>query len=86
MEVDFNIIDKNLDECWSFYKDYLNECKKKYFSDYKAADFIVWCEEELWLCPNCHEVVVKDDQGKLWNDSNTDHVCDACIEELGYYE
>lgn len=81
-----DIIDKNLKECWEYYKDYLEEFRKKNYSDAIPKDFVEWCEDELYVCPNCGQVVIKDNQDKLDSDFNSDKVCDDCIEWGGYYD
>lgn len=81
-----DIIDKNLKECWELYRDYLEEFRKKNYSDAIPEDFIEWCEDELYECPNCGQVVIKDSQEKLNSDYNSDKVCDDCIECGGYYD
>ena len=82
--MNIDIIDRYLKECWEFYKDYLEEFRKAHFSDAIPMDFIEYCEEELYQCPNCGEIVIKDNQERLHNDLNPDKVCDWCVED-GYY-
>ena len=41
-------------------------------------------KDELTICPNCGEVVLKDDIPS--NAYNCDEVCVYCINESGYYE
>ena len=81
-----DIIDKNLKECWELYKDYLEEFRKRNYSDAIPEDFVEWCEDELYDCPNCGQVVIKDNQERLNDDLNSDKVCDDCIECGGYYD
>lgn len=81
-----DIIDKNLKNCWEYYKDYLEEFRERHYSDAIPKDFVEWCEDELYECPNCGQVVIKDNQYKLNSDFNSDKVCDDCIECGGYYE
>jgi len=84
--MNIEIIDKNLKDCWEYYKDYLEKFRKTHYSDAIHKDFIEWCEEELYQCPNCGMVVIKDEQMRLYDDYNCDNVCDDCIEEGGYYD
>ena len=84
--MNIDIIDKNLKECWELYRDYLEEFRKRNYSDATPMDFVEYCEEELYQCPNCYTIVVKDNQTRLNDDLNPDNVCDWCIEEDGYYE
>ena len=81
-----DIIDRNLKECWELYRNYLEEFRKKNYSDAIPEDFVEWCEDELYECPNCGQVVIKDSQERLNSDFNSDKVCDDCIECGGYYD
>ena len=84
--MNFDSIDRNLKECWELYKEYLEEFRKTHYSDAIPMDFVDYCSDELYECPNCGEIVIKDDQEKLYYDFNSDDVCDDCIECGGYYE
>lgn len=82
----FDLIDENLKECWGLYKEYLEEFRKNNYSDAKADDFIDWCMNSLYKCPDCGEIVLLDWQAHLFETYNTDCVCDDCLEANGYYE
>lgn len=86
MNANFEIVNKNLQECWDYYMDYRNYFKKIFYSDKEPKDFLEWCYEELYECPNCGYVVLKDDQTNMHEPWNADNVCDDCIENGGYYE
>jgi len=78
------LIDRNLKECWELYTEYLEQFKKEHYSNQKPMDFVDFCENELTICPNCGEVVLKDDIDI--SPLNCDEVCVYCINEGGYYE
>lgn len=84
--VDYDVISNNLRECWEYYEGYREYFIKRYYSDVNPKDFIEWCESELYKCPNCDQIVLRDDQTELSNPGNSDRVCDDCIENGGYYE
>ena len=84
MNASYEIVDKNLKECWEYYKEYRQEFAKTHYSDAQPQDFLDWCYEELYECPNCREVVLIDEQLHLNEPYNCDNVCDYCIEELDY--
>lgn len=78
------LIDRNLKECWELYTTYVEKFKKENYSNQKPMDFVDFCEDELTICPNCGEVVLKDDIPT--NAYNCDEVCVYCIRDDGYYE
>ena len=80
--VDYDVISNNLRECWEYYEDYRKYFIQRYYSDVAPQDFIEWCEDELYKCPNCERIIKKDDQERL---DNLNGVCDQCIID-GYYE
>lgn len=82
--ISFEEIDDNLQECWEFYKDYVEDFKKNHYSDEIPEDFISWCEDNLTICPACCEIVLQDDIPI--NAYNCDEVCEYCIRQSGYYE
>lgn len=86
MNANFEIVNENLKECWEYYCDYRKYFVKRYYSDKEPQDFLDWCYEELYQCPNCGNVVLKDDQTQMCNPGNCDNVCDDCIENGGYYD
>lgn len=86
MNANFDIVDKNLKECWEYYKEYRDNFIKTHYSNAEVQDFLDWCYEELYQCPNCECVVLKDDQLRMHEPLNPDNVCDDCIENGGYYE
>lgn len=86
MNANYEIVDRNLKECWEYYKEYREEFRKNNYSDKEPQDFLDWCYEELYECPNCGEIVLKDDQTRMCDPFNADNVCDDCIENGGYYE
>ena len=75
----------NVKRCWELYEIYMEEYRKTHYSDnVDYDDFVDWCENELYECPNCGEIVRKDEQEHLFINGNYDGVCDDCIEELDY--
>lgn len=85
MNVKVNV--DNVQTCWEYYEDYMNEYRKTHYSDDTSyEDFVDWCYEELYECPNCKEIVLKDEQMRMCDPNNADNVCDYCIEELDYYD
>lgn len=86
MNANYEIVDKNLEECWEYYKEYRETFRKNNYSDAEPQDFLDWCYEELYECPNCGVIVLKDEQGHMNESYNCDNVCDECIEVNGYYE
>ena len=84
--VNTEIINENLKECWSWYTDYLGQFTLTHYSDQKPMDFVEYCENELYQCPNCGQIVAIDEQFYDNEPFNCDNVCDDCIRELGYYE
>lgn len=86
MNVNYEIVDRNLKECWDYYKEYREEFRKNNYSDKEPQDFLDWCYEELYECHNCGEIVLKDEQTRMCDPLNPDNVCDDCIENGGYYE
>ena len=82
MEVNIN----NVKDCWELYEAYKEEFRKENYSDASYDDFENWCLNELYECPNCGEIVLKDEQLHLNEPYNCDNVCDECIEVNGYYE
>ena len=86
MNANFDIVNKNLKECWEYYKEYRETFRKNNYSDREPQDFLEWCYEELYECPNCSCVVLKDEQLRMHEPLNPDNVCDDCIENGGYYE
>ena len=79
-------INDNLQTCWDWYMDYLNQFKQTHYSDQDPMDFIDYCTNELYECPNCGQIVAIDEQTYNNEPKNCDNVCDDCIMELGYYE
>lgn len=76
----------NVKECWILYEEYLADYKKNHYSDdHDYEEFVSWCEENLYICPNCENIVLKDDQGWLDDPRNSEGVCDYCIED-GFYD
>ena len=86
MNASYEVVNRHLKDCWSYYKDYRKYFITKYYSDAQPQDFLDWCYEELYECPNCGEVVLKDEQTHMHEPLNSDNVCDWCIEEGDYYE
>ena len=84
--VNYDVISNNLRECWEYYMEYREYFVKRYYSDVDPKDFIEWCEDELYKCPNCDQIVLRDDQTRIHDPHNSDGVCDDCIENGGYYE
>ena len=82
------IVDENnVIECYKIFEDYVDEHKEEFETEYIDYDFFVdWCYEELYKCPNCGNIVFKDDQTRMCDPFNCDNVCDECIEVNGYYE
>ena len=77
----------NVKECWELYEIYMEEYRKTHYSDdINYDDFVDWCENELYQCPSCGNVVLKDEQTQMCKPYNSDNVCDDCIENGGYYE
>ena len=85
MNVNYEIICKNLYSCWKYYEEYYQKFKIKNYSDINPQDFIEWCYEELYECPNCGDIVLKDEQTRMHEPLNPDNVCDDCIENGDYY-
>lgn len=85
MNVNFDIICRNLKECWEYYMDYRKYFIQRYYSDNEPQDFLDWCYEELYECPNCGCIVLKDEQTRMHDPLNPDNVCDDCIETGDYY-
>jgi hypothetical protein len=86
MNANLEIVNKNLKECWEYYMDYRKYFIQRYYSDVQPQDFLDWCYEELYECPNCGQIVLKDEQTHMHEPTNSDNVCDDCIENGGYYE
>ena len=86
MDVNYEIVNENLQECWEYYYEYRENFFKENYSDTKIQDFLDWCFDNLYQCPNCGDIVLKDEQSRLWDQLNADNVCDDCIECGGYYE
>lgn len=86
MNANYEIVGKNLKECWEYYKEYRETFRKNNYSDIEPQDFLDWCYEELYECPNCGCIVLKDEQTRMCDPFNSDNVCDDCIENGGYYE
>lgn len=83
---DFEVTKDNIKECYEYYEAYKEEFNKTHYSDAVCEEFIAWSEENLMKCPNCGEIVLKDEQEHLYQAYNSDNVCDWCIENLEYYE
>ena len=83
-EISIEVISENLQKCWDEYTYYVEKFKKENYSDQKPMDFVDFCENELTICSNCGEVVLKDEIPN--NAYNSDNVCEYCINEGGYYE
>ena len=66
------------------YAKWLKENKKT--STYKnLMEFKSECEDRIFTCPACSEEYVEEDLECLYDEYNTDGVCDQCIIN-GYYE
>lgn len=79
---EFEVNVDNVKECWKYYEEYMEEYRKTHYSDDVNYDeFVNWCENELFQCPNCDEILRKEDQEHL---DNLNGVCDQCIIN-GYY-
>lgn len=72
----------NVQMLWELYEEHLKEIKEENNKNLRFCDFKHWVEEELYECPNCSEIVFKDDLRH--SADNTDDVCDECITN-GYY-
>lgn len=83
MNVNYDIVNDNLQECWEYYKEYRKYFIQRYYSDNEPQDFLKWCFEELYQCPNCEAIVLKDEQSWLNHPLNSENVCDECMED-GY--
>ena len=81
---DFKVSIDNVKECWQYYEEYKEEENKLHYSDTNYQEFESWCKENLMECPNCGDIVLKDEQEHLNEPYNPDNVCDWCIEELDY--
>ena len=82
---EFKVTVDNVQECWKYYEEYMEEYRKNHYSDDTNYDeFVNWCENELMECPNCGEIVLKDEQDHLNEPYNPENVCNYCIEELDY--
>lgn len=82
---EFKVTINNVKECWKYYEEYMEDYRKNHYSDDTNYDeFVNWCENELMECPNCGEIVLKDEQDHLNETYNPENVCNYCIEELGY--
>lgn len=86
MNANYEIVDRNLKECWEYYKEYRENFFKENYSDTKIQDFLDWCYDNLYECPNCGDIVLLDEQTRMCDPLNPDNVCDDCIENGGYYE
>ena len=73
----------NVEVCWGYYLDYLKRTKQENNKSLTIWDFKEWVKDELYECPNCGEIVLKDDLEH--SPTNTDVVCCECIDN-GYYE
>lgn len=78
MKVDY----ENVQECWKHYEEYIERHKELYYSNVQVEDFVQWVEENLEQCPNCGNIVLKEE---IENDSDFDGVCEQCRTD-GYYE
>lgn len=78
--------ERNVQECWEWYEMYKEKFRTENYSDASYQEFVEWCYEELYECPNCGAIVLKDEQYHLHSELNQDVVCDECIEVGGYYE
>lgn len=74
--------ENNVLEIWPIFEEQMKE-KNIELLNYK--DFEEWCYEELYECPNCKNIVLKDEQTHMFEPTNADNVCDECIEVNGYY-
>lgn len=82
---EFKVTINNVKECWKYYEEYMEDYRKNHYSDDTNYDeFVNWCENELMKCPNCGEIVLKDEQDHLNEPYNPENVCNYCIEELDY--
>ena len=84
----FEVTTANVVQCWKCYEHYMEEYRKTHYSDDKNYDeFVSWCENELYECPGCGRILIKDEEcTRLFEPFNSDDVCDYCIYEAGYYD
>lgn len=83
------IVDENnVKECWDYYEEYKEQERKinKHFKEASYDDFADWSLNNLYQCPNCKEIVIESEQLYLIEPTNSDSVCDECIENLDYYD
>lgn len=78
------VTEENVKECWKYYEEYKEEFRQTHYSDASYEDFENWCEDNLIECPNCGAIVLKDEQEWLSHPTNSEEVCDECIEVNGY--
>lgn len=83
--MNFEVTTDNVQTCFEYYEEYKENLRTIQYSDASYEEFINWSENNLMECPNCHEIVLKDEQYYLNNETNNDNVCDYCVEELDYY-
>ena len=82
------IVDENnVRECYKYYEEYKEQERKynKYCEDASYDDFVNWSLNNLYQCPNCKEIVIESEQLHLIEPTNSDSVCDECVEVLNYY-
>ena len=86
--MNFEVTVDNVQTCWKYYEDYMEEYRKNHYSDDTNYDeFINWCANELYKCPACGSILLKDEECTRLNEPfNSDAVCDYCIDEAGYYD
>lgn len=76
------ITSENVQVCWAYYEGYKQAFYKRHFKNVEIINFEEWVAIELAVCPNCGEIVLKDE---LVENGDLDGVCQQCIED-GYYE
>ena len=80
--------ENNVMDCFRFYEEWKENERKinKDCCDANYNEFVDWCADNLYKCPNCDEIVLIEDQCHLNEPYNCDSVCDECIDANGYYE
>lgn len=72
------ITTKNVEYLWELYEEYLEECKKLHYSDYKPKCFEDFVESEVCQCSNCGEYVTEEHMGTS-ELALQDNICDDCM-------
>lgn len=83
------IVDENnVRECYKYYEEYKEQERKhnEYCEGASYNEFVDWCSNNLYKCPNCKEILIIEEQIQLNEPYNSDSVCDECIENLDYYD